>query len=468
MFGINLKSEFIKNTGYIGISTIIQNIISYLIIILISRYLGAEGLGQYSFIFAFVGIFFIFSDFGLSQLLIKDLAKDESKINKYVSNILSLKILLLVVCFIIYFALAFFIGKQELIIAMIIAGIAQIMSQLSQPLFSLGRVKHKSKIIGIALIIERLLTLIFSFYTIIILKNLNFFLIGYLIAHTIRTIWLFLNTKKYFKFTFGINKKYILSLIKKSYPFLLIASFAFIYVQMDTIMLSLINGDIVTGWYNAAYKLINLLNMIPIVLLMFGFPLLSKLFLKNKEKAKELLERILQYSMIIILPIVIGVFFLGYRILEFVYGFGSIESFIAFKILIIAEIFVFLTTILGQFIASADKQLVFAKIAGIGALINIILNFALIPKYSLYGAGFATLISYFIMFILMFIYIKKKLLKFSLFKYLIMPLVATILMYFVLINILYLPFLWIVLICAVVYGLIIFIFEIKKNRWRFK
>ena len=99
MFGINLKSKFVKNTGFIGIATIIQNIISYLIIILISRYLGAEGLGQYSFIFAFVGIFFIFSDFGLSQLLIKDLSKDESKIDKYISNILSLKIFLLLLCF---------------------------------------------------------------------------------------------------------------------------------------------------------------------------------------------------------------------------------------------------------------------------------------------------------------------------------------------------------------------------------
>ena len=347
---------------------------------------------------------------------------------------------------------------------MIIAGIAQIMAQLSQPLFSLGRVKHKSKTVGIALIIERLLTLIFSFYTIIILKNLNLFLIGYLIAHIIRIIWLFLNTKKYFKFTFGINKKYILSLIKKSYPFLLVASFAFIYVQMDTIMLSLINGDIVTGWYNAPYKLINLLNIIPATLLMFGFPLFSKLFSRNKEKAKKLLEKILQYSLVLILPIVVGVFFLGYRILEFVYKFGSVESFIAFKILIVATIFIFLTTILGQFIASADKQLVFAKIAGVGAVINIILNFTLIPKYSLYGAGIATLTSYLVMFILMFIYVKKNLVKFKFFKLLIMPLVGCLAVGIILNNIINLQLFLIILICAVVYALILVCCELLKKK----
>ena len=455
MLGINLKSEFVKNTSYIGISTVIQNIISYLIIVLISRYLGAEGLGQYSFIFAFVGIFFIFSDFGLSQLLIKDLAKDESKIDKYISNILSLKILLLLVCFIIYFVLIFFIGKHELIIAMIIAGIAQIVTQLSQPLFSLGRVKHKSKTVGVALVIERILTLIFSFYTIIILKDLNFFLIGYLIAQIIRTIWLYLSTKKYFNFTLGINKKYILNLIKKSYPFLLIASFAFIYVQMDTIMLSLINGDIVTGWYNAPYKLINVLNVIPAVLLMFGFPYFSKLFHKNKKQAKKLLETILSYSMLLIFPVVVGVFFLGQRIIEFVYKISAIESFIAFKILIIATIFIFLTTILGQFIAACDKQKVFAKIAGIGAAINIILNFALIPKYSLYGAGVATLISYLVMFILMFIYIKKNLLKFRFFRYLILPIVGSATIGIILHYLINLNMIILILISAVFYFLFI-------------
>jgi O-antigen/teichoic acid export membrane protein len=425
--------------------------------------LGAEGLGQYSFIFAFVGIFFIFGDFGLSQLLIKDLSKDDSDIDKFMSNVLSLKLVLLVICFLVYFIILFFIGKNEIFLALVLAGLAQILVSLRVPFFNLSRVKHKGKIVSIATIMERILTLIFSFYTIVIMKDLILFVFGFLIAQLIRTVWLYLVNKKYFKFKFGIDKKYVWGLLKKSYPFVLIASFAFVYIRIDTIILSFMQGDVITGYYNAAYKLINVFNIVPAVLLTFGFPMFSKLFHHNKVQAKKLLEKILQYALYLIFPIIIGVFLVGDRVLEFVYGFGSIESFIAFKILIIAELFVFLTTIFGQFIASTDRQLIFAKIAGIGALVNIILNIILIPAYSLYGAGVATAITYFVMFVMMLYYIKKKLLNFKFFKYLIMPAIATFLMYLILINILQLHLLLIVAICAVVYGAIIFIYKYMRR-----
>lgn len=457
------RSNFVKNTGFVGVAKVIENVLSYVIIVLISRYLGAEGLGQYSFIFAFVGVFFIFGDFGLSQLLIKDLSKDDSDIDKFISNVLSLKFVLLAICFLVYFVTLFFIGKNEIFLALVIAGLAQITSSLYSVFYGLSRVKHRGKIVSVATIMERVLTLIFSFYAIVIMKDLTLFVFGFLIAHLIRTTWLYLVNKKYFKFEFSINKKYLWSLLKKSYPFLLIASFAFVYVRIDTIILSFMQGDVVTGWYNAAYKLINVFNVIPAILLTFGFPMFAKLFHNNKIQARKLLEKIISYSVYLIFPIVIGVFLVGDRVLEFVYGFGSIESFVAFKILIIAEIFVFLTSILGQFIASADKQLVFAKIAGIGALINIVLNIILIPTYSLFGAGVATLITYFVMFVIMLFYVKKNLLSFKFFRNLIFPAIATFLMYLVLINILHLHLFLIVAICAVVYGAIIFIYKYMRK-----
>jgi O-antigen/teichoic acid export membrane protein len=40
-----------------------------------------------------------------------------------------------------------------------------------------------------------------------------------------------------------------------------------------------------------------------------------------------------------------------------------------------------------------DKTIIYTKIVGISLIINIILNLILIPKYSLYGASFATLIT---------------------------------------------------------------------------
>ena len=217
---MNFKNSFIRNTSFVGISRIIESIISYVIIVLISRYLGAEGLGQYSFIFAFVGIFFIFGDFGLSQLLIKDLSKDDSDIDNYMSNVLSLKVVLLAICFLLYFIMLFFINKNEMFLTLVLAGIAQIMLSSRLPFLNILRVKEKGKILSVAIIMERFLTLLFSFYTVAIMKNLTLFMVGFLISQIIRTVWLYIINKKFFNFKFKIDKKQIFSLIKKSYPFL--------------------------------------------------------------------------------------------------------------------------------------------------------------------------------------------------------------------------------------------------------
>ena len=175
-------------------------------------------------------------------------------------------------------------------------------------------------------------------------------------------------------------------------------------------------------------------------------------------------ETIIEFSLLLIIPISVGVNYLGYRIIEFIYDFGSYEAATAFSILIVAEIFVFLTTIMGNFISSADKQKAFMKIAGIGALINIILNFALIPEFSLYGAGFATLITYLIMFIIMLIYINKSLLHFRFFNHLIIPAIASFLMWLVLINILHLHLILIIIISALVYSIPVVIYFLTKRK----
>ena len=106
---------------------------------------------------------------------------------------------------------------------------------------------------------------------------------------------------------------------------------------------------------------------------------------------------------------------------------------------------------MGQLISAVDKQHVFAKIAGFGALINLILNFLLIPKYSLYGAGFATLVTYFLIFLIMYIYIYRTVIKFTFFKKLVAPLTMGVVLFFVIPHLLHLNIFLIITISAAIY-----------------
>jgi O-antigen/teichoic acid export membrane protein len=400
-----------------------------------------------------VGLFFIFSDWGLSAMMIKDLSKDFSKVDKYFSNIFNLKFILSFLSFVVYFICLFFIGQSELFWSLFVVGLIQLLQILGNLCFNVLRIKTKGVKISLAQLSERIFALVFGFFVLFYYKSLFLFILVLFFSSLLRDVLLYFFSRKYFKFNFCLDFNFLFSLMRKGFPFVLITIFSVVYVRIDTVMLGFMKTHEVVGWYNAGYKLIDLFCIIPGLLLTFGFPLLSRFFIEDKKTAKKLFEKIIYYSLIIVFPIIVGILLVGDRILEFVYKFGSPESFLAFQILAIALLFIYLSSIMGYFIAAADKQKVFAWIGGIGAFFNIILNFALIPRYSLYGAAVATLLTYFLMSVLMFIYIKKNFFKFK-FRFL-DSLIGCLVMGFVLLKITQLNLLLVIGICGLVYFLVV-------------
>lgn len=456
--------SYMKNTSWIGFATGIEYVLSYLLILIISRLLGAQGLGQYSFVFAFASFFFIFSDWGMSPLMVKDLSRDFSSANKYISNIITFKGLLLILSLLVYVVVLFFIGRQDVFLALILVGFISVSSKFSAFFKNILRIKHQAKPIAISLVLERVLAVIMGGFILWQYQSLNLLFVGLLCSELIRLSIVYFFARKHFTYSLSFDWSFLKSLFAKGYPFIFIAVFSMVYVQLDTIMLTFMKGDLVTGWYNASYKLINVLNIITVVLLTFGAPLFSKLYKENKEHLRKLFEHVLKYSLLLLFPIVVGVQFLSFRIVEFVYSFNSAETALVFQILIIAQVFVFLTAIMASFIAYSDKEKVFAKIAGLGAIINIVLNLLLIPKYSLYGAGTATLITYFVMFIIMYVYIQKKILAFSLFKNLAFALIGSLILFFFIPYIIHLHLFFIIMLSALVYGVLFVVYEIVSRK----
>ena len=89
-----------KNTFALFIAQIISSILSIFLGIFIARYLGDVALGKYSFAYTFVVFFSIFLDIGYSTLLIREVARDKSKANKYVSNLLSFRAISALIVFV--------------------------------------------------------------------------------------------------------------------------------------------------------------------------------------------------------------------------------------------------------------------------------------------------------------------------------------------------------------------------------
>jgi len=195
--------------------------------------------------------------------------------------------------------------------------------------------------------------------------------------------------------------------IKEALPFGLTGTFIIIYLWIDSVMLSLMKGNEVVGWYGAAYRLVLVLLFIPATFNSAVFPLMSRFYVSSKNSLKFMFEKHFKYMLIIGFPIGIGITLLADRIILLIFGAEYVPSVIALKILIWAVVLIFARTAFERVLEAANRQIIVTEVFGVCALLNVILNLILIPKYSYIGAAVATLITDFAVFALIFVWSLK-------------------------------------------------------------
>jgi len=182
-------------------------------------------------------------------------------------------------------------------------------------------------------------------------------------------------------------------------------------------MLSYIKGNEVVGYYSAAYKLIDgLSSLIPAIIYSVMFPVMSK-YINSLDNLKRVWIKAFNISFIIGLIIAIFVIVFAKYIILIIYGLNYLPSIKALKILIWAFFIICISSITSGLLNSINKQRLVTFGAGVGAIINVILNLILIPKYSMEGAALATVITEVSMFIL-YIYLACKFLRINKSKFL--------------------------------------------------
>jgi len=75
---MNTVQRIAKNAGVLITTKVISKVFTFFYVMYTARYLGAEGFGILSFAIAFTAIFGIFTDLGLHQLTVREVARDKS------------------------------------------------------------------------------------------------------------------------------------------------------------------------------------------------------------------------------------------------------------------------------------------------------------------------------------------------------------------------------------------------------
>lgn len=459
-----LLNSIFKNFSMVFISDLVGRVLFFFLILSIARFLGAEGLGYYSFVFAFVGLFVLFNDLGLSTLLVREVSRSHSSAQKYISNILSIKVILGVLTFAAS-AIAIFAAEDRpfIIYAVLLASLAMFFSSMKDTLLSVFQSFERMAFIAAIRAIESFL---------IVALSMAALLLGYgVIAVTLVFLCIYILTfaasliavRRIVKLRLSADFAAWKSFLVQSSPFWLTGFFMAIYFRIDTVMLGIMRGYAETGIYNAAYRLLDALYIIPGALIPVLYPVMSRLHITGRKLLEEVYKRAFSYLLIIALPMAVGATFLAGRIMAFVYR-GSFSAdvhsaAIGLQILIWAEVFIFLSAISGHLLNSINRQAVFTITAAAAALANVLLNLYFISRWGYIGAAITTVMTEFGVLASLFYFVRRSGYRIRFFSSFIKAVVASAVMASAIYFLLWMHVLAIIAISAAVYFLVIFLLK---------
>lgn len=243
-----------------------------------------------------------------------------------------------------------------------------------------------------------------------------------------------------------------------------------IYTNSDMTILGLVKGDYQVGLYSASVKIYNLINTMVASIAWVVMPQLSTGF--EKEDYKEI-NRLLKYSMnfIVVLgiPAVCGIEIIAPYLIYVIAGEAYVGASLSLRILGAALIFSFIGGWMGNMtMLPAGKESICLRSSIVSALVNIVLNLIMIPKWGLNAAAFTTVLAEIIGIIIMLPYIDKKIKIIGLGNMLKAPLIGSagiIILGFVFQNIIKTPWILSVLTIAVSVVWYLTVLIITKNEF---
>lgn len=395
-FSPNLR-KIISNTSWLFGDQLLRMSLSLFVGAWLTRYLGPTRLGIYNYALALVGLFTPFANFGLNQIVVRDLVNFNDAKNEILGTAFVLKLVGGILLFLLLPLGFYMLNPNENLAAIIVVIIAAgIIFQCFEVIEFWFQSQVESKYTVFAKSTALIVTSCIKVFLIKIQAPLIAFVWTSLIEILLITLFLIITYYKdgnnliYWRYQFSQAKR----LVRESWPLILTGVAITIYMKIDLIMLGNMLGSKTVGIYSSAVRISELWYFIPVAITSSVFPSIVKAKQIDENLYYQRLQKLFNLMVFTALIIAVPMTFLSGFVVTLLFGQEYLESAGVLSIHIWAAIFVFLGVAQGPWNITEGLQRLSLTRGLMGAGINVVLNFILIPQYGASGAAIATLISY--------------------------------------------------------------------------
>jgi len=406
--GNNSKSlKIVKTSFYSLLIKMVNTLLIFLGGILLARVLGPKNYGIYAYVMSIIVVLSIPITAGLPNLFVREVAKAKAKkdwqmmryIFKWSSKLILFYSILLGVIGLITWS---YINKSNLyachifLTGLFFIPILSILLIGCASLRGLGCVilgQIPSTLISPALFLLFIATATY-FYTLTPEVAMQLKIISTIIPAglSIMFLWYLLHRKKIYK----LNQKITYSLFKSLGALTLIGGFQLILNNTDVLILGLLRTDEEVGIYRVTVQMASLVVFGLYSINQILHPQFAKLHsIGDKKKLQQLVSTSSKIILAIAIPPVLILTVAGEPLLKFVFGDAYASGALPLAILALGQLANASFGSVGALLNMSGHENDTLKGMLVAVIVNIILNFILIPRFGSIGAALGTAISCF-------------------------------------------------------------------------
>ena len=364
----------------------------------ISRVLGSEKIGIFSFTFSVANFFYVIAQLGTQSYGVREIVKTRDDKNNMTKTFIEIEIMTIITTFlcILFFLIFIFLQQQYKILFLL--WILFILSAAVDVSWFFAGIEHFEEIFT-RNIFFRLLGIILIFTCIKSKKDLFLYIIIYSCTYLLSNICMWMSLKKYLSIR-GLSNLNLLKHFKESLFYFIPAITSSIYVILDKSMLGfLVLDKRESGYYEMTYNIIRFGISISSIVITRIFESKTTYFYKNSDfdKIKESIKISFNFTMTIACCIIFGILSLAGDFVPIYFGndflpVANLLRLMSPLIIITAITYIFEY----EYLVPSGKRNEINKYVVIGAMINLILNIFFIRYFKSLGAVVTTIIAEFI------------------------------------------------------------------------
>lgn len=384
--------KYIFNTSWLFIEKVLRLGIGLIVGIWIARYLGPEKFGLLSYAQSMVALFAAFSTLGLDHIVVRELVKDKDKDDTLLGTAFVLKLCGGIAVLGLLFGVLNFTGDDAYTQLLVFIVASSTVFQSFNVIDFYFQSKVQSKFVVYANLFMLFLNTPFKILLLIYDASLEAFAVAYaaeFVFTAIGLVFFYHQQKKSIrKWRFQMNVAR--DLLKDSWPLILSSISISIGMRIDQVMLKNLIDESSVGYYAVGVKLAEVFTFIPMILCQSIYP---KIIEMDFEKEKQKLINIIRYMFIGLLFFAFMVNLFSSFTLSITYGEEFYRSEIVLDILIYSIPVTFLNIITTNILLKLNKRFSILSRQVLLAVVNIVLNIFLIPRYGITGAALATVLA---------------------------------------------------------------------------